>query len=92
MHKSGFNRGDQIVSNEEAYDGISTKPYVNIIKKIIDVNNCKNLLDYGCGKAKFYHKSFQTEKSKYPCLKDYWNVKINLYDPCYKKYNKLDKQ
>ena len=89
MHKSGFQRLDKFVCNEEAYDGISTRPFVNIIKKIIHVNDCKTLLDYGCGKAKYYFKSFKTNKSNYPCLKDYWNIEINLFDPCYSKYNKL---
>ena len=91
MHKSGFQRLDKFVCNQDAYDGISTRPFVNIIKKIIDVNECKSLLDYGCGKAKYYFKSFKTNKSNYPCLKDYWNIEINLFDPCYSKYNKLTK-
>ena len=34
MHKNGFQRTDKFVCNEEAYDGISTRPYVNIIKNI----------------------------------------------------------
>ena len=89
MHKSGFQRLDKFVCNKDAYDGISTRPFVNIIKKIIHVNDCKTLLDYGCGKAKYYFKSFKTNKSNYPCLKDYWNIEINLFDPCYSKYNKL---
>ena len=52
MHENGFQRLDKFICKEDAYDGISTRPFVNIIKKIIDVNNCKSLLDYGCGKAK----------------------------------------
>ncbi len=91
MHKSGFQRLDKFVCNKDAYDGISTRPFVNIIKKIIHVNDCKTLLDYGCGKAKYYFKSFKTNKSNYPCLKDYWDIEINLFDPCYSKYDKLTK-
>ena len=89
MHQNGFQRLDKFIDKENAYDGMSTKPFVNIIKKIIDINDCKSLLDYGCGKAKYYYKGFKTNKSTYPCLRDYLNVKINLYDPCYKKYDNL---
>jgi len=35
MHENGFQRLDKCVCNKDAYDGISTKPFVNIIKKII---------------------------------------------------------
>ena len=91
MHENGFLRIDEFVSSKDAYSGISTKPFVNIIKKIIDINECKSLLDYGCGKAKYYYEGFQTDKGKYPCLKDYWNIEVNLYDPCFKKYNILTK-
>ena len=91
MHKNGFQRLDKFVCNQDAYDGISTRPFVNIIKKIIDVNKCKSLLNYGCGKAKYYYKGFKTNKSNYPCLKDYWDIEINLFDPCYSKYDKLTK-
>ena len=89
MHKNGFQRLDKFICKDNAYDGISTRQFVNIIKKIIDVNECESLLDYGCGKAKYYYKSFQTNKANYPSLKDYWNVEVNLYDPCYEKYNRL---
>ena len=49
MHKNGFQRLDKFICKDNAYDGISTRQFVNIIKKIIDVNECKSLLDYGCG-------------------------------------------
>ena len=89
MHEKGFIRENEVVSKDQAYDGKSTKPFVNIIKKIIELNECKSLLDYGCGKAKYYFNDFKTNKAKYSSLKEYWKVEVNLYDPCYKPYNKL---
>ena len=38
MHQKGFQRLDKFVCNEEAYNGISTRPFVNIIKKIIFIS------------------------------------------------------
>ena len=99
MHKHGFQstfKKKRIMKiqekvKEEAYEGTSTLPYVEIIKNIITFYQCKSLLDYGCGKAKLYNEAFKTNKGSYTNLKDYWNLDINLYDPCYEKYNTLPK-
>ena len=90
MHENGFYTTSGVKkSKEEAYAGGSTSAYAKMIKNIILKNNCESLLDYGCGKAKLYDDNFTTNKASYPNLKDYWNIKINLYDPCYKTYDKL---
>ena len=41
---------------------------------------------------KYYFEKFNFEGEKFPNLKDYWNININLYDPCYKKFNNLIKK
>ena len=38
MHKNGFQRLDKFVCNQDAYDRISTRPFINIIKKIIFIS------------------------------------------------------
>ena len=91
MHKDGYKKRNEFIPSDATYVGISTKPFVSLIKKIIDLNQCKSLLDYGCGKAKFYEEGFETNKGKYPSLKDYWGIKINLYDPCVTKFDTLTK-
>jgi len=91
MHEEGFKTKNKFISKNEAYDGGSTRPFVKLINQIIKINNCKNLMDYGCGKAKYYHQEFKTDKGNYPSLKDYWGINICLYDPCVEKYNKLIK-
>ena len=90
MHENGFyTTSGEKKSIDEAYAGRTTSSYVKLIKNIIIKNQCESLLDYGCGKAKLYNEEFQTNKASYPNLRDYWNIKINLYDPCYKPYDKL---
>ena len=90
MHKKGYatSSGEKILKNN-AYDGKSTLSYINLVKNIITNNKCESLLDYGCGKAKFYNEKFNTNKLSYSSLRDYWNLKIYLYDPCFDKYNKF---
>jgi len=90
MHENGFyTLSGSKKDKKQAYSGSSTLPYVKIVKNLININQCKSLLDYGCGKAKLYNEHFKTNKASYPNLRDYWNIKINLYDPCYKAYDKL---
>ena len=68
-------------SPKDTYNGISTIVFANIIKKIIDKNNCKTLLDYGSGKGeRYYNKSYLGSK-EYPPLKDFWNIEPKLFDP-----------
>jgi len=66
---------------KDTYNGRSTIHFAEVLKKIIDKNNCKTLLDYGSGKGDRYdNKSFSNEK-EYPPLKDFWNIKPTLFDP-----------
>ena len=78
MHKTGFftSSGEKKNKNE-AYDGKTTLSYVKIIKNIIIANQCESLIDYGCGKAKYYFEEFKTNKASYPNLKNYWNIQID---------------
>ena len=95
MHETGYKIIDDIKQGpENAYDGKSTIPFAKFIKKIIVENKYNSLLDYGCGKGKYYFEKFNFEGEKFPNLKDYWGgeININLYDPCYKKFNNLIKK
>ena len=91
MHKDGYGKKDGgFIEKDKSFNGISTIPYAPIIKKIIDKNNLTNLLDYGCGKAEFYDNEFTLDDDKYPSFRKYWGIDIDLYDPCYDKYNTLN--
>ena len=91
MHKDGFSltNGAQI-NHAEAYNGRSTVAFARLIKDIINKNQIKTMLDYGCGKGFFYDNSFEIKGLKINSLRDYWDAKIDLYDPCYEKNSFID--
>lgn len=90
IHQKGYkSRKGIFVNNEDAYHGGSTREFAIIIKKIIQKNNIKNMLDYGCGKGFFYDNSFYLKEEKIDSLRKLWDIEIDLYDPCYEKYSYL---
>tara|TARA_X000000368_G_scaffold414855_1_gene405482 strand:- start:1138 stop:1812 length:675 start_codon:yes stop_codon:yes gene_type:complete len=90
IHKKGYqSKKGHFVNNVDAYHGGSTREFAKVIKKIIEKNQIKNMLDYGCGKGFFYDNSFYLKDEKIEPLKKFWNIDIDLYDPCYKKYSHL---
>ena len=86
MHKKGYLKTTGKIGN---FDGQTVIFFAKIIKKIIIQHKCESLLDYGCGKAKYYFNDFEVQNENIPNLKDYWKVKIKLYDPGVKKFNKF---
>jgi len=92
MHLNGYNLVDGRKRNaKDAYDGKSTLAYAPIIKKIIKNEKIENMIDYGCGKGKFYSNGFNLSNKFIPPLRQYWDIYIKLYDPCYKKYSEFNK-
>ena len=90
MHKEGINFINGVKKNsEESYNGQTTSQYADIIKKIIEQNNYRTLLEYGCGKAFYYENKFVLNKKIINSLKDYWGVEVSLYDPCFEKFSEL---
>ena len=93
MHKDGFNLiNGRTRSRDEAYNGRSTLVFAKLIRNIIDRNQITNMLDYGCGKGFFYDNSFTIKDLKIKSLRDYWDIKIDLFDPCYKNYSVIDEK
>jgi len=87
MHKKGYVKTQ---NPQNCYDGKSTIWFVEIIKNIIEINNCKNLLDYGSGKGHFYKNKFTFNNKNYPGFEKYWGInEYFLYDPSYKENSKL---
>ena len=66
---------------KDTYNGLSTINFADILKKIIDKNNCKTLFDYGSGKGDRYYNESSLGTKMYPPLKDFWNIKPTLFDP-----------
>ena len=77
IHKEGIDGDDPSM----VYNGISTMVFVEIIKKIIEKNKLKTLLDYGSGKGDRYFNESKFLEQNYPPLKKFWNIDPILFDP-----------
>ena len=88
MHKKGllFKSG-KILTPENTYCGLFTSTYAKIVKNMISKNGYQSLLEYGSGKGTFYRKKFNIDSENFKTLKEYWDVKIELYDPAFKEHS-----
>ena len=78
MHKSGTDWDDA----KDTFDGKSLKYFFQPIKQIIDLTKSQSLIDFGCGKAKFYLNKITIKEMEYKNVIEYWNIKdYFLYDP-----------
>ena len=77
IHKEGIDGDDPSM----VYNGISTMVFAEIIKKIIEKNKLKTLLDYGSGKGDRYFNQSEFLEQDYPPLKKFWNIDPILFDP-----------
>jgi len=88
-YKSFHSKGAKKLSPSQTFAGYSLVKWVANLKKIIEDNNCKSLIDYGCGKAMLYNNSITIDKIKYKNITDYWNIQnIYLYNPAVIIYSK----
>ena len=58
-------------------------------KAYLEANNCKSVIDYGCGKGVLYGEDYKTITNEIDCpLPEYWGLEeFALYDPAYEKYS-----
>ena len=84
----------KVLHQEEGkFKGISLVPLVPTLMSLVKENNCKTLLDYGCGKAIPYDKDRCKEVELRHPIQKLCNLKsFDLYDPAYEKYSKLPKK
>lgn len=88
-HKNGIKKNNFFLPNNITFDGKSLAPWIQYLKKIIKNTNSKSILDYGCGKAKYYHNQIQLGDKKFKGVSDYWNItEVKLFDPGIKEYHK----
>ncbi len=91
MHLEGYDLVDGRNRKPiDAYNGKSTLAFAELIKNIIEKNHIKNMLDYGSGKGFFYDNPFSINGLDIKSLRNYWDIDIDLYDPCYEKYSSLN--
>ena len=81
----------KVLHHEEGkFKGISLVPLVPTLMSLVKENNCKTLLDYGCGKAIPYDKNRCKEVDLRHPIQKLCNLKsFDLYDPAYEKYTTL---
>jgi hypothetical protein len=90
MHLEGFKLSNgKITTSDEAYNGKSTLLFAKLIKKIITKNKIINMLDYGCGKGFFYNNPSNQDGLHIKSLRNYWDIDIDLYDPCFEENSNL---
>ena len=86
-HKNGIKKNNQLLPKDITFDGKSLRPWIKHIKDLINFTNSKSILDYGCGKAKFYNNKISINEKKYTNISDYWKIdEIKLFDPGVKEY------
>lgn len=72
------------------FKGISLTPLVPTLINVTKENNCKTLLDYGCGKAIPYDKDRCKEVGLKNPVQELCSIEsFDLYDPAYEKYAEL---
>ena len=87
VHKHGIRKKNFFIGKDQTFDGKSLGRWIKTINNIIIKTNSKSIIDYGCGKAKYYNNEFQIEDKIHNSLKEYWNVsEIKLFDPGVKEF------
>ena len=91
MHLEGYKLIDGRKRNpKDSYDGKSTLVYAKLIRNIIIKNKINSLLDYGCGKGFYYENTTDQYGIQNMTLRDFWNINIDLYDPCVEENSSID--
>ena len=84
LHNNGTTWNDA----KDIFDGKSLEYFFESIKKIIDLTKSKSLIDFGCGKAKFYLNKILINEIEYKNVIEYWNIQdYCLYDPGVNKFS-----
>ena len=73
------------------FNGRSLLKFVDIIKAYLENNNCKSILDYGCGKGILYTDNYNVLTTEIDApLHKYWNLdSYELFDPAHEEHSKL---
>ena len=86
-YKLFHENGTEKLSGPKTFAGYSLTKWIVKIKDIININKCRSLLDYGCGKGFLYNHNFKLGKKEFRGLSDFWKINdIFLYDPGVKEY------
>ena len=71
------------------FDGRSLRFFFEPIKNIIANTKSKSLIDFGCGKARYYFEKIKVKDITFQNVPKYWEInKYTLYDPGVDKFSK----
>ena len=86
-HKKGIKKNDFFLPYNITFDGKSLAPWIQHLKKLISNSNSKTILDYGCGKAKYYNNQIHLGGKYYKGVTEYWGLEeVKLFDPGVEEY------
>ena len=89
IYKKLHLNGTELDSADNTFDGKSLKFFFQPIKQVIDLTKSKSVIDFGCGKAKYYFEEIFINKNYYSNITNYWNINdVCLYDPGVKNFSK----
>lgn len=91
MHDHGERQRNKAAA--VTFEGISLRPHVRTIRRLIAETGAQNVLDYGAGKGGLYDLrdfALPGETERIESVQDLWDVDfVHLYDPGYAPYAKL---
>ncbi len=82
LYKKLHLNGTDLDSAKNTFDGKSLKFFFQPIKQVIDLTKSSSIIDFGCGKAKYYFEEIIIKNKSYSNINNYWNIHdVYLYDP-----------
>ena len=82
FYKEFHSKGTNLESPENTFDGKSLKFFFHPIKQVINLTKSNSIIDFGCGKAKYYFEEIYIKNNSYSNVSNYWGINdVYLYDP-----------
>ena len=89
IYKQLHLNGTEFESAKNTFDGKSLKFFFHPIKQVLDLTKSDSIIDFGCGKAKYYFEEININNNSYSNIANFWNIDdIYLYDPGVKNFSK----
>ena len=89
IYKQLHLNGTEFESAKNTFDGKSLKFFFHPIKQVLDFTKSDSIIDFGCGKAKYYFEEININNNSYSNIANFWNIDdIYLYDPGVKNFSK----
>ena len=89
IYKQLHLNGTEFESAKNTFDGKSLKFFFHPIKQVLDLTKSDSIIDFGCGKAKYYFEEININNNTYNNITNFWNINdFYLYDPGVKNFSK----